>query len=348
VLGILSSGASGILLQEQSVNAQATKIYDNPLYGLRVPYPLDWVVDDTEEGEVVFAPQIGENIPSISIIVLPDSTSDLAAMAESLKQLQVSRGATIVDEEQSTINGRDAYSFSWSGQDPFGGTYKNAAVITQTSDFLYTFSIGSNPIEDFRDMAAILNMMVLGAELTESGSSSQIPSNNLGGDRGILTNNDTSQEGQELQGGGRGFGENGDRFDPFTQESPNRQSKENQGEGFGESGQDQPTQSYQLQGDWTAEWKSNSGTLKDEVYIRQIGNEIFAEYARSPSYTDCEGKPIPISSLYFEGIVSDSKVKGTSWACQGNVQTDIPLELEIQESGNKLVGNVFIFTKRSP
>jgi hypothetical protein len=139
-------------------------------------------------------------------------------MAENLKQLQVSRGATIVDEEQSTINGRDAYFLSWSGQDPLGRTYKNAAIITQTSDFLYAFSIGSNPIENFENMAAILNGMVLGAEFSETGSNSQRPSNNLGGGGGTTANNDTFQEGQGLQDGrGSGSGLNGDQFDPFGQ-----------------------------------------------------------------------------------------------------------------------------------
>lgn len=355
MLGILSSGASGIALQQHLVDAQTTKIYENPQYGLRVPYPSDWVVDDTEEGEVLFAPQIGENLPSINMIVLPDPQLDITATAENLKQLQISGGATIVDEEQSTINGRDAYFLSWSGQDPSGGTYKNAAIITQTNDFLYAFSIGSNPIENFENMAATLDGMVQGAEFSETGPNSQAPNNNLGGEDEGITSNNTLQERQDLQdekfGGGTpdGGGSFGQGKDQFGQESPSRQGEENQGGGFGESGQEQQIQTYQLQGNWTAEWNSDSGILKDEVYVRQAGNEISAEYARPPIYTDCDGKPIPISYIYFKGIIiSESKVKGTSWECQDGVKTTIPLELEIQESGNKLVGNGFIFIKRSP
>lgn len=203
----------------ENSGSQDPGIYENPLYSLKIPYPSDWFVDDTEEGKVEFAPQIGED-PSIKVTILPDPKSDASAsMKESIKKVMVSAGDTIVDEEQSTIKGQDAYFISWTGKTDTGDTFKNAAIVTQTTDFLYIFQLGT-PIEDFGNTAGILNAMVQGAEFSETGSNSQRPSNSLGGGGGggITANNDTFQEGQGLQDGrGSGSGINGDQSDPFGQ-----------------------------------------------------------------------------------------------------------------------------------
>lgn len=114
---------------------------------------------------------------------------------------------------------------------------------------------------------------------------------------------------------------------------------------------------YNLEGNWSAEWHSDSAILKDKLILRQAGDEIITEYAKSPLYPNCEGKQILPGDLYFEGVlVSESKIEGSSWACQSGIKTSIPLSLEIQDKGNKLVGswkdnqdieNKFIFVKDS-
>ena len=112
---------------------------------------------------------------------------------------------------------------------------------------------------------------------------------------------------------------------------------------------------YDLEGNWTAEWHSDSAILKDEVIVRQANDEIITEYAKSPVYPDCEGNKILPGDLYFEGVlVSESKIEGSSWACQSGVKTSIPLTLEIQDEGNRMEGtwtdnqdreNKFVFIK---
>jgi hypothetical protein len=240
-------GISGAVTQY--ANAQTTQIYENPLYGLKVPYPSNWIVDDTEEGEVIFAAQIGENSPSIIVQALPDPVLDQAAsLAEYLKELMVSRGSTIADEKQSTVNGRDAYFFSYTGEFPWGGTFKNAAIVTQTNDFLYNFQLGASPLEEFDNLISVLDAMFLGAEFYETSRNSLKPNNNLGGGEKF---NNTFQEGQRQQGegfgsqtpgGGSDFGQGGGQFDPFEQQSPSAQGEGNQGGGFGKSGQGQEQQ----------------------------------------------------------------------------------------------------------
>ena len=137
-------GSSQGEFDQEDGNQQTTRIYENPLYSLRVPYPSNWVVDDTEEGKVEFAPQIGER-PNVDITILPNPKIDASAsMLENIKQVMVSGGDTIVDEEQSTINGRDAYYVSWTGETSTGSAFRNAAIVTQTKDFLYIFQLSSH------------------------------------------------------------------------------------------------------------------------------------------------------------------------------------------------------------
>jgi hypothetical protein len=181
---------------------QTTRIYENPLYSLRVPYPSNWVVDDTEEGKVEFAPQIGER-PSVDITILPKPKLDAStSMIENIKQVMVRGGDTIVDEEQSTINGRDAYYVSWTGETSTGSTFRNAAIVTQTKDFLYIFQLSST-LEGLENLLPVLNAMFLGAEFSESGSNNptnQEPNNSLGGSD--MSNGTFLGGGQRLQNEG--------------------------------------------------------------------------------------------------------------------------------------------------
>jgi hypothetical protein len=192
---------------------QATRIYENPLYGLRIPYPSDWVIDDTEEGKVEFAPQIGET-PNVDITILPNPKLDASAsMIENIKQVMARGGDKIVDEEQSTINGRDAHYVSWIGETSTSSTFRNAAIVTQTKDFLYIFQLSST-LEGFENLLPVLNAMFLAAEFSETGSNSQAPNNNLGGEDVGIASDNTFREGLRSEGGS---GQNEDQFDPFEQ-----------------------------------------------------------------------------------------------------------------------------------
>ncbi len=114
---------------------------------------------------------------------------------------------------------------------------------------------------------------------------------------------------------------------------------------------------YNLEGNWTAEWHTDSAILKDKVTIRQANDQIITEYAKSPPYPDCADNQILPGDLYFDGnIVGDTKIEGSSWACQSGIETSIPLTLEIQDQGNKMEGiwkdnqdneNKFVFTRDS-
>lgn len=195
---------------------QTTRIYENPLYSLRVPYPSNWVVDDTEESKVDFAPQIGER-PHVDITILPDPKLDASvSMIESIKQVMVNGGDTTVDEEQSTINGRKAYFVSWTGETSTGSTFKNAVIVTQTIDFLYFFQL-SSLLEGFENLLPVLNAMFLGSEFSESRPNSQTSNNNLSREGREMTSNNTFQGELGLQGRGGESGQSGDQFDPFGQ-----------------------------------------------------------------------------------------------------------------------------------
>jgi hypothetical protein len=161
--------------QGDSISSQSMRLYENPLYYLKVPYPSNWFVDDTESEWVLFAPQ-QEVRPRIELTILPAPNPDVSKMKEGLKQLMISRGSTIVEEEQSTVNGRNAHYISWTGDTDKVRPYKNAAILTQTNDFLYVFQMLSTA-QGFENDLSILNSMFLGAEFSESGRdfSSQTP-----------------------------------------------------------------------------------------------------------------------------------------------------------------------------
>lgn len=162
-------------------NPQHLRLYDNPLYSMKVPYPSNWIVDDTEDHKVLFAPQI-EQKPSIEITILPNPKADASiSMIENIKQLMTKAGDTIVEEDQSTINGRTAYYVSWSGNTDSGNTFKNAAIVTQTQDFLYIFQLSST-VKGFENDLSFLNAMFLDAKFSESSGmfASQNPSGSVG------------------------------------------------------------------------------------------------------------------------------------------------------------------------
>jgi hypothetical protein len=151
---------------QQYAKALTTKTYENPLLGLKVPYPSNWLVNDTKEGEVTFAPKLG-HYPSITIMTLPRSTLniDLKMHVDNLKQLVVSRGASIVDQVHEIRNGTDVYFFSDTANSP-RGTVKNLFISTETNSTRYFFQLVGATSEEFNSLAAIFNYMFLGAEFT--------------------------------------------------------------------------------------------------------------------------------------------------------------------------------------
>ncbi len=151
-------------------NSQSVRLYENPLYYLKAPYPSNWFADDTEDRKVKFASQLEEK-PSIEITILPNPKSDASlSMIENINQVMTKAGDTIIGEEQSTTNGRNAYYVSWAGYTDTGNTFKNAAIVTQTKDFLYIFQLSST-VNGFENDLSVLNAMFLEAEFFESGDS---------------------------------------------------------------------------------------------------------------------------------------------------------------------------------
>lgn len=159
--------AQGELTNENKV------IYENKVSGLRVPYPSDWSVNETNllhdgTGYVEFLPSNGSSSIRIGNTYEEFSPEGLAKITaqEIAKTFEDFR---LIDHEPLSINGRDAYDIFLSYKHPSKGTITNEYIFIDTGNKLYTFSLQDTiTLGEYIRMATAMLEMVYSAEYPDS------------------------------------------------------------------------------------------------------------------------------------------------------------------------------------
>jgi hypothetical protein len=129
----------------QLVRAQNELIYENQIFGIKVPYPIGWSVDETNiepdgTGFVEFLPSDGQSTICIGNTDVEFSPENIAksTIEEFRKSTEDFR---LVDEDPLTINGKDAYDIFLTYKHPSKGMIQNEYIFIKVDDKLYSFSL---------------------------------------------------------------------------------------------------------------------------------------------------------------------------------------------------------------
>jgi hypothetical protein len=174
---------------QQHVKALNARTYENQQFGMKIPYPSEWSVDSSifnpnaELPTVIFNPPSGQDQslfkkvtyhPFISVHVARGITSSLISYAQEQMNIEQKEGAIIKEQGPDTINGREAYGFSYVFENtPASGTIKDVFLAIKSNyNTLYIFELQAVPINKFDQYVSILKIMAESSELRG------VPSNN--------------------------------------------------------------------------------------------------------------------------------------------------------------------------
>ena len=131
--------------QLQIIRAQNEQIFDNKIFGLTVPYPFGWSLNEEKmlqdgTGAIVLSPPDSQSSISIGNIYAEFSPQSLAkgTIDEFRKATE---GFELIHEGPLTINGRDAYDVFLTYKHPSKGTIQNEYIFIKVDNRLYSFSL---------------------------------------------------------------------------------------------------------------------------------------------------------------------------------------------------------------
>lgn len=157
--------------QNQTAKGQSKILYENRISGLKVAYPSEWSVNETNlladgTGYIEFLPLNGTSFVRIGI----GSTGE-KLFPENIAKITVQELATafedfrLIDEGPLNINGRDAYEIYLTYKDPNKGMVTNEYIFIDANNRLYAFSLqGTTSIGEYIRMATSMLEMVYSAE----------------------------------------------------------------------------------------------------------------------------------------------------------------------------------------
>jgi hypothetical protein len=157
--------------QDQMANAQSKLIYENVESGLKVSYPSDWSVNETNllsdgTGYIEFLPSNGTSSVRIGI-----GSTDEKFSPESIAKVTAEEIAKtfedfrLIDQGSLDINGRDAYEIYLTYKDPRKGMVTNEYIFIAATDRLYAFSLqGTTTLGEYIRMATSMLDMVYSAK----------------------------------------------------------------------------------------------------------------------------------------------------------------------------------------
>jgi hypothetical protein len=184
---------------QQYVKASSARTYENPQFGMKIPYPSDWSVDtslfnpNAKLPTVIFNPPPGQDEhlfmkakyqPFIWVHVARGITSSPQNYAQEEMKMIQDEHAIIKEKGPAIINGKEAYSFTYVFENtPASGTIKDVYLAIK-SDYntIYIFELQAVPINKFNQYVFILKVMAEMAQLkgVQSSSVNQLPASNTG------------------------------------------------------------------------------------------------------------------------------------------------------------------------
>lgn len=172
--------------KDQVAKAQSNLVYENRNSGLKISYPSDWSVNETNllsdgTGYIEFLPLIESSSVRIGIggtdeKFLPEIIAKITAQEIS----KTFKDFRLIDEGPLNINGRDAYEIYLTYRDPAKGMVTNEYIFIEANERIYAFSLqGTTTLGEYIRMFTSMLDMVYSAEFDRSVSENRSQSDIL-------------------------------------------------------------------------------------------------------------------------------------------------------------------------